>query len=365
MATLPLCLKPNLPDRDIDLHSTPTLKDVAEAAGVATTTVARVINDKGYVAEDTRERVMKAVEATGYRVNSLARTLKSNRSNVIGHLLRSTDPNPFFVKVARGVEEYARGRSYTTLTYNMQGAAEAERRGIDTFLNWRVDALVFSTPVSEDNVAYAVKSGVPVVQVERPRSEAGHRITVKNYQGASRAMRHLLDLGHRSIAYIGEEPGSQGNAFADYVEEERFGAYRDAKKNHGAFDEALVRFTRPQSAEHIPGAGYGARAMSSILDAGTKVTAVLASSDMIAAGVLQAVHASGLRSPEDVSVIGFDDTLSPYLSPLLTTVRLPAQKLGETAAKLLIDQLEKPGSKANKLIELDAEFVVRDSTAPV
>lgn len=354
----------SIPESQRQVKSTPTLKDVAEAAGVATTTVARVINDKGYVAEATKERVMKAVEATGYRVNSLARSLKSNRSHVIGHLLRSTDPNPFFVKVARGVEEYARGRGYTTLTYNMQGAAEAERRGIDTFLNWRVDALVFSTPVSAENVAYAMKTGVPVVQVERPRSEVGHRITVKNYQGAERAMRHLLDLGHTAIAYIGEEPGSQQNTYADYVEVERFGAYRDAMTKRGLYDDAMVQFTRPQSAEHIPGAGYGARAMTSILQSGTPVTAVLASSDMIAAGVLQAIRSAGLRSPEDISVIGFDDTLSSYLSPLLTTVRLPAQALGETAAKLLIDQLEKPGTPDGKLIELDVELIVRDSTGP-
>ena len=110
------------------MRKSPTLKDVADEAGVAVTTVARVVNDKGYVAQETREKVMKAVKKTGYRVNSLARSLKSNRSHVIGHLLRSTEPNPFFVKVARGVEEYARGRGYTTLTYNMQGAAEAERR---------------------------------------------------------------------------------------------------------------------------------------------------------------------------------------------------------------------------------------------
>ena len=346
------------------MRSSPTLRDVAEAAGVATTTVARVVNDKGYVAEETRKKVMEAVKATGYRVNSLARSLKSNRSHVIGHLLRSTDPNPFFVKVARGVEEYARGRGYTTLTYNMHGVVEAEQRGIETFLNWRADALIFSTPVAEANVAYAVNAGVPVVQVERPRSEVGHRITVKNYQGAERAMRHLLDLGHSSIAYIGEEPGSQNNRFADYVEEERFGAYRDAMQNRLSFDDALVRFARPQSAEHIPGAGHGARAMKSILDGPKQVSAVLASSDMIAAGVLQAIRDAGLRSPQDVSVIGFDDTLAQYMSPLLTSVRLPAELLGQTAAKLLIDQLEKPESKSDKLVELDAELIVRDSTGP-
>jgi DNA-binding LacI/PurR family transcriptional regulator len=124
-----------------------TLKDVAEHAGVATTTVARVVNNSGYVAEETREKVMKSVTATGYRVNSIAQSLKRNRSNIIGHLLRSTVPNPFFVKVARGVEEYARTKGYTVLTYNVQNDAEAERLGIDAFLNWRADALIFSTPV--------------------------------------------------------------------------------------------------------------------------------------------------------------------------------------------------------------------------
>lgn len=348
--------------RHFCLRNSPTLKDVAEEAGVAVSTVARVINGKGYVSEDTRAKVMVAVEKTGYRVNSLARSLKSNRSHVIGHLLRSTEPNPFFVKVARGVEEYARGRGYTTLTYNMQGAAEAERLGIETFLNWRADALVFSTPVSAGNVEHAIKAGVPVVQVERPRSELGHRITVKNYQGAERAMQHLVELGHRSIAYIGEEPGSQSNVFADYVETERFGAYRDVTAATSGIDEQLIRFARPKSPEHIPGTGHGHSAMKALLSERSDITAVLASSDMIAAGVLQAIREAGLSVPADISVIGFDDTLSEYLSPLLTTVRLPAQELGQTAAKLLIDQLEGLKPMSGQLIELDAEFIVRLST---
>lgn len=161
--------------------------------------MARVINNKSCLADGTRKTVLQAVENTGYRVNSLARSLKSNRSHVIAHLLRSTDPNPCFVKVARGVEEYAQARGYTTLTYNMQGEAEAEKRGIETFLNWRADALMFSTPVLSRNIQRAVNAGIPFVQVERPRSEQGHRITVKNYQGAEQAMRHLIDLGHRRI----------------------------------------------------------------------------------------------------------------------------------------------------------------------
>lgn len=347
------------------LRKSATLKDVAEAAGVATSTVARVINKKGYVAEDTRKAVVQAVKKTGYRVNSLARSLKSNKSHVIGHLLRSTDPNPFFVKVAQGVETYAQDRGYTTLTYNMQGDAQAEKRGIETFLNWRADALIFSTPVSSHNIKHAIDAGLPLVQVERPRSELGHRITVKNYAGALQAMHHLISLGHRRIAYVGQEPGSPGNPFADYVENERFGAYRDVMAEAGAFDEALVHFAQPRSVEHIPGLGHGYKSMKALLEVPNRITAVMTSSDLIAAGVLQATREASLLIPGDISVIGFDDTLSEYLSPKLTTVALPAEKLGQMAAELLIDDLSGKTSTKTKHIELDAEFILRNSTAPL
>ena len=132
----------------------------------------------------------------------------------------------------------------------------------------------------------------------------------------------------------------------------------------GGADEALVRLTRPRTPDHIPGAGHGHRAMTSLLASGARPTAVLASSDMIAAGVLRAVAEAGLRVPQDISVIGFDDTLAEYLSPLLATVRLPARELGETAGRLAIDQLEVKGAPRAAREELDAELVLRKSTGP-
>jgi LacI family transcriptional regulator len=339
------------------------LKAVADLAGVAVTTVTRVIYNKGYVAEDTRERVLKAVEATGYRVNSIAQTLKRNRSYVIGHLLRSTVPNPFFVKVARGVEEYARSRGYATLTYNVQNDVAAERQGIDTFLGWRADAVVFSTPVAQENVDYAVASRVPVVQVERPRSEKGHRITVNNYAGAMAAMRHLVELGHRRIAYVGEAPGSQQNALADYVEIERFGAYREVMLGLGGFDDRLVRFGAPYQIDLTSAQGHGYQAARALLADVPRPTAILCSNDILAAGALQAIHEAGLRVPDDISIIGFDDTLAEYLSPLLTSVRLPARRLGQAAARLVIDDLEGAAPQAPAHLTLEAEFMPRQSTA--
>jgi DNA-binding LacI/PurR family transcriptional regulator len=151
------------------LKSGITIKTVADRAGVATATVARVLHGNGYVADGTREKVMAAVAATGYQINSIARSLKRSRSNVIGHLLQSTVPNPFFVKVARGVEEYAQAAGYTVLTYNVQGDAEAERRGVEVFLGWRVDAMIFTTPIDSQNVDRALSAGVPVAQVARAR----------------------------------------------------------------------------------------------------------------------------------------------------------------------------------------------------
>lgn len=340
-----------------------TLRDVAERAGVAVATVTRVLNNSGYVAEATRARVMVAVEETGYRVNALARTLKSRRSDVIGHLLRSTLPNPFFVKVARGVEDEARAQGFTVMTVNVRGDREEERLGIETFLGWRVAGLVFSTPVSSRNVAFAVRNGVPAVQVERPRTTLGHRITVQNAAAAAEAMDHLLHLGHRRVAYVGGAPGTNDNALAGYVESERFGAYRAAVERLGPLDMELVRFGPVYGPDQTTAQGLGYEAACAWLDAADPPTAVMCSSDILAAGVLQAAQERDLRVPADLSVIGFDDTLAEYLSPLLTSVRMPARRLGRAAVGLVLDQLA-TGSAEPRHLELAAEFILRRSTAP-
>ena len=342
-----------------------TLRDVAEAAGVATTTVARVLRDSGQVAEETRMRVMRAVDLTGYRVNSLARSLKQNRSFVIGHLLKATVPNPFYVEVARGAEEHARSRGYTTLTTNVQHDAEAERQAIDTFLGWRADALIFSTPSEAANVEYAAARRVPLVQVERPRTLVGHRIVVRNYASAVEAMRHLTDLGHRRIAYVGAAllPDSGPAALYGYVERERFEAYRDVMQAVGAFSADLVLFGEAYKLDLPTAQGHGYEATRALLTRPDRPTAILASNDILAAGALQAIHEARLRVPDDLSVIGFDDTLAEFLAPLLTTVRLPARRLGQTAARLVIDQIDGQGPDGDQDLALDAEFVLRRSTA--
>ena len=338
----------------------PTIRDVARLAGVGTTTVTRVVQSRGYVSEETRDAVLAAVHQTGYQVNSVARSLKQRRSFVIGHLLRSTIPNPFYLMVARGVEDVARSRGYTALTYNVQGEADAERRGIDTFLNWRADALIFTTAVAAENVDFVFARGLPVVQVERPKSLTAPVITVRNYAGAYAAMQHLIDLGHREIAYIGGLPSAETLA---YVELERVGAYRDAMAAIGAapaeYFMAGQRYL--QDAENSLKPGYDAAVR--LLAAGRRPTAIQCTNDIIAAGVLQAIGDAGLRVPDDISVIGFDDTLGHYLTPQLTTVRLPAYELGQTAARMVIDAVEGAVPQEALALQLDATLVLRQSTA--
>ncbi len=343
----------------------PTIKSVAHRAGVSTATVARVMHDNGYVAKETRQRVLEVVSETGYRINSIARSLKRNRSNIIGHLLQSMLPNPFFVKVARGVEAYTESQGYTTLTYNVQGDPAAEKRGLETFLSWRVDAIIFSTPRDVKNVEFALKANIPVIQVERPRSAKSDRITVDNYSGALAAMNHLLKLGHKRIAYIGQKPGLVDNKLADYVDIERFGAYQDSLKPRKLFDESLVALGKSYTLDDTSAQGDGYHAMRRWLDEGQHITAVFAGSDILAAGVLQAIHEHGLSVPRDISVIGYDDTFAPFLTPLLTTVRLPAHELGETAARLAIERIHAKGVKKPKDYKLKSELIVRKSTGPV
>jgi DNA-binding LacI/PurR family transcriptional regulator len=323
------------------------------------------MHENGYVSEETRQRVLGVVSETGYRINSIARSLKRNRSNIIGHLLQSMLPNPFFVKVARGVEAYSESRGYTTLTYNVQGDPAAERRGLETFLSWRVDAIIFSTARDEKNVEFALKSNIPVIQVERPRSSKSDRITVDNYSGALAAMEHLLELGHKRIAYIGQKPGVVDNKLADYVDIERFGAYKDSLTKHKLFDERIVALGKSYTLGDTSAQGDGYHAMRRWLDEGQYITSVFAGSDILAAGVLQAVHEHGLRVPQDISVIGFDDTFASFLAPLLTTIRLPAHELGEKAAQLAIDRLDSKGVKKPKEYKLQSQLIIRKSTGPV
>jgi LacI family transcriptional regulator len=342
-----------------------TLRDVAARAGVSTSTVARVLHRNGYVAAETRERVEAAMEAGGFRLNAVASGLKRRRSATIGTLLHETLPNPFFAEVALGLEQAASERGYNVLVYNARGSAEHERRGVDALLSQQVEAIVFATPVDAANVELAHAAGVAVVEVEKPLFHRGGSVLVDNYVGATAAMQHLLDLGHEHIGFIGEpsRPGPVAGEAMDRVVAERLAAYRDALAARGLpADDSLVVLGEYHTDAGWPKLRTGYDYMSTLLTQHPGVTAVVAASDLLAAGALQALYERRIAVPDEASVIGFDDTFASHLAPPLTTIRQPMFEMGAQAAELAL-RLAGAARRRKREIWLETELVVRSSTA--
>jgi LacI family transcriptional regulator, galactose operon repressor len=344
-------------------RSATTLRDVAARAGVSTSTVARVLHRNGYVAEETRARVEAAMREGGFRLNAVASGLKRRRTTTIGTLLHETLPNPFFAEVALGIEQGASEHDHNVLVYNARGSAEHERAGVDTLLSQQVEAIVFAKPVDSRNVELAHRAGVAVVEVEKPLYGRAGAVLVDNYIGATAAMEHLIELGHRQIGFIGEPSPAADGRIADRVVHERLQAYRDALAEHGLpADDSLVVLGEYHTDAGWPSLRTGYDYMARLLDQQPAVTAVVAGSDLLAAGALQALYERRIRVPDEASVIGFDDTFAGHLAPPLTTVRQPMYEMGTRAAALALELAESdPGGKRE--VWLQTELVVRRSTA--
>jgi DNA-binding LacI/PurR family transcriptional regulator len=346
-------------------RSAMTLRDVAARAGVSTSTVARVVHSNGYVAEETRERVEAAMREGGFRLNAVASGLKRRRSATIGTLLHETLPNPFFAEVALGIEHGASEHGYNVLIHNAGGRADHERAGVDAFLSQQVEAIIFAKPLDAQNVELAHRAGVVVVEVEKPLFSGGGTVLVDNYVGATAAMRHLLELGHEHIGFIGEpsrETPIDGRP-VDRVVNERLAGYRDELARHGvAVDESLIVVGDYPSDAGWPSLRTGYDYTTTLLEQHPAVTAVFAGSDLLASGALQALYERRIRVPDEASVIGFDDTYAKHLAPPLTTVRQPMFEMGEAAATLAL-QLAGAKRRRRREVWLQTELVQRGSTA--
>jgi LacI family transcriptional regulator len=266
-----------------------------------------------------------------------------------------------------GAEAEALSRGYTILAYNMQSDPGRERMGVETLIRRQVDAILFTTPVAEENVQLALDYGVPVVQVERPTKLQTNVVLVDNYTGAVLATEHLIRLGHQQIAFLGLNLAYAPAGANKQLDEDRLAGFLDTMRDHGlpvpAYWLALGR--RYYSVEGGGSPGDGDRLMQHLLDHSPPPTAVFAACDIMAAGVLQAIYARGLRVPEDISVVGFDDTLAPYLSPPLTTVAQPMEAIGRAAVQLALAEIaDEGGNHEPQTRLLSMHWVERASTAP-
>lgn len=339
----------------------PTIKSVAARAGVSTATVARVLHSNGYVAPETRARVEAALQESGYRLDAVAQALRRQRTITLGLILHGISPNPFFAEVAMGVEQAAVEHGFNVLMFNTDGDPTREREGVESLLSRRVDGVIFTTALQADNVQLALDAGVPAVEVERQICNSSGAVVVDNFEGARTATSYLLELGHEAIGYIGESD-SQLN---DRVRKERFDGYLHSLAEAGIdlAEEHIVRGRYPLERGGWGGIQTGREYMEALLRQAPHLTAVFAASDLLAAGALQTLYKNRIRIPDEISIVGFDDTFANRLAPALTTIRQPMFEMGVRAGNLAIRLLDEPASRP-VTESCSTSLVVRDSTGP-
>lgn len=344
-----------------------TLKDVARVAGVSTATVARVLHDSAHVSDESRALVLAAINKTGYHLNEVAQGLRRQRSFALGHVILNVSPNQFFAGISLGVSMEAADRDCAVLMMNTMEDEQLERRAVTTLIRRRVDAILFTTLRDPNNLKLAQDAHIPAIQVERILDVSGHAVTVDNYRGSYDAVEHLIRLGHRRIAFIGETPELHSHMQRSReIERERLSGYRDAHLAAGlTIDDALVstdgRYFDLGSIRAIT------RRVRSLA---TPPTAIFAACDSMAAAVLQELYQMGLRVPDDVSVIGYDDTLADSLTPPLTTIRQPMVDIGREAVRMAFDVIGDPSVRSpaphgiGRRRRLETRLALRESTAP-
>jgi DNA-binding LacI/PurR family transcriptional regulator len=316
-----------------------------------------VINESSSVSEATRARVASAIEELGYVPSSIARGLSSNRTHSLG-LVTDDISDFFFAHMAAGAEAEARRRGY----YLMIGSVERgddEHGYLRLMLERRVEGLLLarpSAPFREEHLVAARRAGVPLVLVLVGSSRIPGTVVVDvdNRRGGYDATRHLLELGHRRIATI-VGPAVWPSAVA------RLAGYRQALGEFGVAPDTALE----EGAEDW-GVEAGEAAAARLLIRSKHFTALFAHSDLIALGAIARLREAGLRVPEDVSVVGYDDLpVAAVVDPPLTTVHQPMQEVGAVATQLLLDQLARPDGKPTRTRLLPAALVLRGSaTAP-
>jgi LacI family transcriptional regulator len=333
-----------------------TLRDVARLAGVHPGTASRALNDatRILVKAETVERVTAAANALGYKPNYLARSFKTRRTLSIGVIIPDIN-NPLFPPMLRGVEDRLADAGYVALLANTENDGQRERRIFDELLGRQVDGLVLATARRDDpRLVELGKEGVPMVLVNRVVDDhAFSSVSVDDGAGVRLVVDHLGRLGHRRIGHVAG-PQSYSTGFGRYR-----GFVTSMTSNGLTVDSRLVSFASSFSIAE------GLRCARELLSRTSPPTAIVAGNDMLALGCFTVLEELGLRCPEDVSIVGFNDM--PFIDRLrtpLTSVRIPHYEIGTHAAELMLERIERPDSPL-KVLLLAPELVVRASTAPM
>ncbi|WP_434443159.1 LacI family DNA-binding transcriptional regulator [Lentzea sp. E54] len=326
------------------------IRDVAQHAGVSNATVSNVLNRPDVVAPATRQRVLAAIEELGFVRNESARQLRAGRSRVLAYVVLDAS-NPFFTDVARGVEDAAREAGFALFLCNSASDGGREREYLELLHEQRVEGILI-TPVDAES-AQLTDRGTPVVLVDREATEGSRcSVAVDDVLGGELAVTHLIENGHTRIAMVG------GPMSIQQVRDRREGALR-ALANAGLPPESLT-VLETRGLRVAEGRGAGERLVG--LPASRRPTAAFCANDLLALGLLQSMTQQGLRVPDDLAVVGYDDIeFAAAAAVPLTSVRQPREQLGRTAAQLLLS--ENDPDHEHRHVKFQPELVVRASTS--
>jgi LacI family transcriptional regulator len=331
----------------------PTIRDVAKRAGVAPITVSRVINNSGYFSQETRERVEAAIAELGYVPNTLARGLRSKRTNTLA-LVMTDITNPFFTNIARGVEDTASDAGFTVIYCNTDESEVKEYKYAQILAQKQVDGILL-VPACSNPKSVEFLQSVDISVVLLDRTVPGVKSDVvrcDSEDGAYRLVRLLIELGHRHIAVL---TGPRGVSTA----EDRVAGYRRALSEAGLAENEQAYY-----GSFTQACGYDLTMQ--IMAKPSPPTALFGANNFISIGAMKALRDSGLRVPEDVAMISFDDLPVTFVvNPYLTVAAQPAYEMGQKATELLLNRLTGEAAEECQEVLLPIEIIVRQSSGPM
>jgi len=335
-----------------------TIKDIARKAGVSHSTVSRALREKPLVSLETTERIKAVAREMGYQPSAAARSLKTNRTQVLGVVVSSI-ADPFFSEILDGIEANAQKLGYSLFIAASQHDTTKERKIVQTMMEQRIDGVIicsssFSTEQGRQLLAY----GFPVVVVNHQAAENfNYSIYHDDSDGSYQVTRYLLGLGHRRIAYL-------GNSLSGRTTLDRLAGYQQALTEAGIQPPADYM-------HHVPGADpeLGAGSVTYFNKLKPRPSAIVCFNDTLAIGVIRGCKEAGIDVPGELSITGFDNiTYSAYTNPTITTFDQPKYSIGAEAAQLLLELLhdtEKKQDDAPKVKILKGKLLIRESTASV
>lgn len=337
-----------------------TIKDIAKALGLSTSTVSRALRDSHEISPDTKKMVLEYAEKNNYHPNPIALSLKERRSRTIGVIVCEI-ANSFFSQVINGIESIAYNHGYNVIIAQSRESFDREILNLQYLTSRSIDGLIISVSTETKDFSYfreLYQKGLPIVFFDRIVDEiATHKVIVDNFRGAYDATAHLISCGYQRIAAI-------GNSESLSITKDRLSGYREALRDHGIeIDDDLVKYC--QHGGMI--ASEVEEAVNELFNLANPPDAIFASADKLTTGCLRNLKARNLLVPDDIGLIGYSNTdLTELLDPPLSVIKQPAFEMGEVATSLLLQVIESKRPVTDyETRTLSSELLIRGSTKKI